>query len=119
MPRIKATLAEGVEPKEGHTYTVTEAEETKTAVQGFDAHRIKFEPTERKADDEDEYASMLWTREEAGARSKLGSFMAAFLEHYGDEDIAFDTDNWIGCVVRIVKWADKNRVVEVIQGKKD
>lgn len=117
MPRIKAQLAEAVEPSEGYTYGITEVEETKTAVQGFDAYRVKLEPTKRKEGDDKEYATMLWAREEAGVTSKLGSFMAAFLDYYGDEDVAFDTDSWIGCIIRIVKWAPRDRAVEVIEGK--
>jgi len=117
MPKITTELAEGVEPTEGHTYFVTEVEETKTAVQGFSGYRVGLEPTKRKADDDGKYATMLWKREQAGITSKLGSFMAAFLDFYGDEDKAFDTDNWIGCTVRIVKWAPKQREVEVTEGK--
>lgn len=117
MPRIKAELAEAVEPQDGRTYVVTEVDETKTAVQGFDAYRVKLEPTKRKADDDKDYATMLWAREEAGVTSKLGSFMAAFLDHYGDEDVAFDTDNWLGCTIRIVSWKPRAREVEVIEGK--
>ncbi len=120
MPRIKAELAEGVEPIEGHTYRITEVlTEQKTAVQGFVGHRVSFEPVTRKKDDENVYATMLWHRELAGVLSKLGSFLAAFLEHYGDEDVAFNTDNWTGCVVRIVKWAPRNREIEVVEGKKE
>lgn len=119
MPRIKAQLAEAVEPESGYTYSITEVDETKTAVQGFDAYRVKLEPTSRKKDDDKEYATMLWSREEAGITSKLGSFMAAFLDFYGDEDIAFDTDNWLGTTIRLVKWAPRDRAVEVIEGKKE
>ena len=119
MPRIKAELAEGVEPIVGHTYRITEVlTEQKTAVQGFVGHRVSFEPTTRKKDDDSVYATMLWHREMAGVLSKLGSFMSAFLIFYGDEDVAFDTDNWIDCVVRIVKWAPRNREIEVVEGKK-
>lgn len=117
MPRIKAELAEGVEPTEG-LYVVQEVVETKTAVQGFSGYRVSLEPTKRKTGDENVYATMLWSREQAGVASKLGSFMSAFLGHFGDEDTAFDTDNWIGCTIRINKWAPKNRQVEVIEGKK-
>lgn len=116
-PKITTELAEGIEPLEGHTYFVTEVEETKTAVQAFTGYRTGLEPTKRKAGDDSKYATMLWKREQAGVSSKLGSFMSAFLDFYGDEDTAFDTDNWIGCTVRIVKWAPKQREVEVIEGK--
>jgi len=118
LPRIKTELAEGVEPVEGYTYTITSVEERKTAVQGFQGHRIMLEPTKRKEKDDSVYATMLWSREEAGVASKLGSFMAAFLDFYGDEDTAFDTDNWVGATVRIVKWAPRSRAVEVIEGPK-
>lgn len=118
MPRIKSELAEGVEPEEGRTYAITEVEVgQKTEVQGFVGHRVQLEPTKRKKDDENVYATMLWDREQAGVKSKLGSFLAGFLDFYGDEDIAFNTDNWIGCVIRVVKWAARDREIEIIEGK--
>lgn len=118
MPRVKAELATGIEPEEGKTYMVTAVEETKTAVQGFSAYRVALEPTKRKESDENQYAAMLWSREQAGVSSKLGSFLSAFLEHYGDEDMAWDTDNWVGCTIRFVSWIARKREVEVIEGKK-
>jgi len=116
MPKLKAQLAKGVEPVEGTAYKVTDVKLVKTAVQGFNGYRVSMEPTRRPKDDDNEYATMLWAREEAGQSSKLGSFMAAFLSHYGDEDLAFDTDNWVGATVLIRKWQPKNRAVEVVEG---
>jgi len=118
MPRIKTELAEGVEPVEGYTYVITSVEERKTAVQGFLGHRVMLEPTKRKEKDESVYATMLWSREEAGVASKLGSFMAAFLDFYGDEDEAFNTDNWKGATIRVVSWQPRKRAIEVIEGPK-
>ena len=116
IPKLKTTLAKGVEPIEGQAYKVLEISEVTTAVSGFKGYRVKLEPLRRKEDDDKEYASMLWKREEAGISSKLGSFMAAFLEHYGDEDVAFDTDSWIGATVLFKKWEPRNRAIEVVEG---
>ena len=115
---MKTTLAKGVEPIAGQAYKVLAIDEVKTAVSGFNGYRVKLEPTRRKEEDEKEYASMLWKREEAGISSKLGSFMAAFLEHYGDEDVAFDTDSWIGSTTLIKKWEPRDRAIEVVEGQK-
>jgi len=115
MPKLKTELAEGVEPNEGITYKITAIEEVKTAVQGFSGIRVALEPTKRKEGDDNKYATMLWTRDVAGKTSKMGSFMAAFLDFFGDEDQAFNTDNWIGHVIRVVSWAQRKREVDVTE----
>lgn len=115
MPRIESALAKGVEPKEGQVYIIIDVKETTTAVQGFKGYRVKLDPEKRKKGDEDEYATMLWAREEAGIKSKLGAFMAGFLDFYGDEDKAFDTDNWLKHKVRIMSWKQRDRDIDVLE----
>lgn len=115
---MKTTLAKGVEPSEGQAYKILAIDEIKTAVQGFNGYRVKLEPLRRKEGDENEYATMLWKREEAGISSKLGSVMAGFLEHYGDEDVAFNTDAWIGSTILFKKWRERDRAIEVVEGPK-
>ena len=54
-------------------------------------------------------------REVAGVKSKLGSFLDAFTQFLGDEDLALDTDNWLKHEVRIVSWKEKAREVAIIK----
>ena len=114
MPKIKATLATGQEPAEGQVYKILSVEEVKTAVQGYAAYRVSLEPEKRKTDDTNTYATMLWSREAAGVRSKLGAFLAAFLDFTGDEDAAADTDNWLEHTIRFVKWQPRDREIQVL-----
>ena len=114
MPKIKSTLTTGQEPTEGRIYKITSVEEVKTAVQGYAAYRVGLEPEKRKTDDTNKYATMLWSREVAGARSKLGAFMAAFIDFTGDEDAASDTDNWLNHTVRFIKWQPRDRQIQVL-----
>jgi hypothetical protein len=113
--RIKTELAESVEPVEGQTYTITAVEQATTAVRQYGAIRIGLEPEKRKKDDEDDYATMLWSRDVAGIRSKLGAFISAFLEFFDDEEKAMETDNWKGHKIRIVSWKDKDREITVLE----
>lgn len=115
MPRIKTELAQGVEPNEGAVYVITAVEERTTAVSGYKGIRVSLEPEKRKEGDDDIYATMLWSREEAGVKSKLGSFISAFLDFLGDEDMAFDTDNWAKHKIRIISWKAKAREITVLE----
>jgi hypothetical protein len=88
----------------GGVYTITQVEQVKTALRGFEGLRVT-------AVDEDgeEHAEMLWLRETVGNTSKLGAFVSVL----GD-----DTDNWIGKRIRIVSWTPKNRQIALVQEKK-
>jgi hypothetical protein len=111
MVNLKKTeLAETVEPDEG-IYRIVAVEEVKTAVQGFTGIRISMKSDKNP---DVNYATMLWTREVAGKSSKLGSFIYAFKEFFGDIEKAMDTDNWIGHTVRLISWAPKKREVKVL-----
>jgi len=114
MPRLSTNLVTAVEPTEGQTYTIVDVEQLKTIRQGFNGVRVRLEPEKRRKEDEANYASMLWTREEAGAKSKIGSFIAGFRDFFGDEDKAQDTDNWKGHKVRFDKWREANRAITVV-----
>lgn len=106
----RAELARARPPEEGETYTITGTEEVKTQVQGFNAIRVLLH-SEKKP--EEEYAAMLWMRETAGLKSKLGAFLDAFTKALG-EDEALDTSNWKDHEIRIISWKPKNREIAVI-----
>ena len=99
------------EPVEGKVYEIISITETTTAVRGFRGLRMTL-----KDEKGNEYATMLWYREVAGEQSKLGAFIKAFMEYYnGDEDLAYDTENWIGKRIKIISWKQRDRKVEVIE----
>ena len=51
------------------------------------------------------FVEVLWTREVVGPNSKLGAFVVA---------LGKDTKNWIGKKIRIVKWSERVREVQVV-----
>ena len=115
----KAELAKAEEPKDGRSYVITKVEEVKTAVQGFNSLRVSLDPVDTKEkarmkEEGKEVAAMLWMREVAGVKSKLGSFLDAFSKFLGDEEAALDTDAWLKHEIRIVSWKPKAREVVVI-----
>jgi len=115
----KAELAKAEEPKEGLSYIVAGSEEVKTSVQGFSGIRVNLDPVDAKEkkrleEEHKEVAAMLWMREVAGTKSKLGAFLDAFTQHFGDEDEALNTENWIGKKIRIVSWKPRAREVAVL-----
>ena len=115
MPKLTTKLAEGVEPVEGQAYVITEVNDIKTPVQGYSGYRVVLEPIKRKEGDDNKYATVLWARETAGVLSKLGSFIKAFMDAFGDEDTAMDTDSWKDATILIKKWRQKDREVEVVK----
>jgi len=116
----RAELAKSVEPTEGKSYIVTGSEEVKTAVQGFNGIRVMLEPTDPKEkarlkEEEKDVASMLWMREVAGAKSKLGAFLDAFTQFFGDEEEALDSSNWHNHEIRIINWKQRAREIAVVK----
>lgn len=109
----RAELAKAVEPEEGKSYTIVGVEEVKTAVQGFNGIRVQLKSSNPK--DDKQYATMLWMRETAGIRSKLGAFLDAFTNFLGDEDDALNTDNWLDHEIRIITWKPRAREIAVIK----
>lgn len=95
----------------GHKYKITKVELVTTAVRGFKGLRV----TATDIDSGQECAEMLWLREVAGSQSKLGSFINAFSEFFGDLEKAKVASNWVGHVVHIITWAPRNRSVKVVE----
>ena len=84
-------------------------------MQGYSGYRVALEPLKRKTDDDNKYATVLWARDSAGVMSKLGSFIKRFIDAYGDEEVAADTDSWTGATVLFKKWRLKDREIEVVK----
>ena len=56
--------------------------------------------------DNKSYSLTLWLTDTASSTSKLGSFVTAF--------DSVNTDDWLEKVIKIVKWQDKDREIEVL-----
>lgn len=113
--KIKGKLVEPtVEPNLREDYKITNVEEIKTEKEGYEAFRVTFEPTHRATNDQSEYVTMLWKAETIPSNSKLGAFIDAFNAFLEDENVGYNTDNWIEHVVRFLRWKAKDREIEVI-----
>lgn len=112
MGKMKTVLLKGIEPKEGESYIIEDVVEKTTEVQGFKGYRVEMKSVNKK--NLQEYTTMLWSREEAGVKSKLGSFIKAFEDFLGNAEKSVDTDNWIKHTVAFDQWGDKKRAVRVI-----
>lgn len=111
--RGKAKLVDVVEPEEGKIYIIGETEQIKTPVQGFTGLRISMKSI--KKDDDEQYATVLWLRDEAGKKSKLGAFLDAFGTFFDNEDEVMETENWVGHEIRFISWMPKKREIAVIK----
>jgi len=56
--------------------------------------------------DDKNYSLTLWLTDTASSTSKLGSFITAF--------DSINTDTWLEKVIKIIKWQDKDREIEVL-----
>ena len=98
-PKISVRLP-NPEPSKDGIYTITNVEEVTVntpsgPVNGF---RVSL-----KDDNNNLYSTMLWNKETASKKSKIGSFVSA---------LGPDTDNWINHRVLFSSWTEKDRVVK-------
>ena len=102
MPEIKVEIVEQLpEPLEGHTYQIHDPEIFTSAVKGYKGLRV---PMTDQAD-QSEVVAALWTRDIAGEKSKLGSFIVV---------LGTELDNWNGKKIKILKWRPGERQIEVV-----
>jgi len=105
VPEIDVELAEQL-PRfmAGLVLTIKSAEIVKTQQRGFEGVRVTA------VDDAgNEYAEMLWKRSSVGAKSKLGCFIAV---------LGKNTDAWIGKRIRIIRWSEKDREIQLVEAKR-
>jgi hypothetical protein len=103
MPKIKVEIAESLpEPIEGHIYLITETELFTSPVRSYKGLRVSM----KDVVDGTEVVAVLWMRDIAGEKSKLGSFVSVL----GDE-----SDSWVGKKIKFVTWRPGDRKIEVIQ----
>lgn len=102
MPKINVEIAEQLpEPLEGHIYQIHDPELFTSQVRSYKGLRVPM--TDQQ--DQSEVVAALWTRDIAGEKSKLGSFIVA---------LGNDTDTWNGKKIRILKWRPGERQIEVV-----
>jgi len=100
MPKLKTEVVETPpEPIEGKTYKITSTQVIKTQRKGYDGCRIDLQGT-----DNSKAGTMLWLRDVAGPKSKVG----VFINLLGD-----DTDAWVGKSITIIKWQEGNRQISL------
>lgn len=101
MPKVNVEIAESLpEPVEGQTYTITEAEIFTSQVRSYKGIRVSME-----AQDGTTVVTALWTRDIAGEKSKLGTFISV---------LGNDTDKWIAKKIKFVSWRAGNRKIELV-----
>lgn len=99
LPQLPLPGEEAI--KVGHPYQILTVEDFKSEVQGFIGWRVTLDGGK-----DDLIAIPLWVRDIVGRRSKMG----AFIEVCGN-----DPEKWIGKVIKFVTWADKNRVIQLVE----
>jgi len=101
MPKVNVEIAESLpEPEEGKTYTIREAEVFTSQVRSYKGIRVSM-----VAEDNTEVVTALWTRDIAGEKSKLGTFISV---------LGNDTDKWISKKIKFVSWRPGNRKIEQV-----
>lgn len=113
MPKINQKLSEPQKDiTESETYIITKAEQVTTDKSKWEAIKVTMKST--NANDENEYATMLWQSDTIPTNSKLGSFVDAFNVFLKDDNAGYDTDNWLNHKIKVKTWRNKNREIEVI-----
>jgi len=98
--KIVATIQEGKE----YVIESVEKVEVKSGNKTYDALEVIMNPLDKN--DDKSYSVTLWLTDTASSTSKLGSFISAFDSN--------DTDTWLAKVIKIVKWQNKDREIEVL-----
>jgi len=98
-PKISVRLPDPEPTKDG-IYVITNVEEVtvNTPNGPMSGFRVSL-----KDDSGNPHSTMLWNKETASKKSKIGAFVSA---------LGPDTDNWINHRVLFSSWAEKDRVVK-------
>lgn len=113
MTKIKQELTEPqLDIVESETYTIIDAKEVTTEKEKYKAIKVTMKST--NANDQNEYATMLWQSDTMPSNSKLGCFVDAFNKFLKDDNAGYETNNWINHKIRVKTWRNKQREIEVI-----
>lgn len=101
MPELKVEIAEQLpKPIEGGIYTIATAEVFVSQVRSYKGIRVGMVGTDGKP-----AVEVLWLRDVAGEKSKLGSFVKC---------LGNNTDSWISRKIRFVEWRQNTRKIEAL-----
>lgn len=122
---INVKLVEYKDPVVGKIYTIESAVEDSRNFEGRNVECVivDYEPhdPQRMGGDRNRYRATLWVPDnrEVSPTGKLGAHLAAFADFFGEEpdrlDKTLDPKNWIGTKVKIIKWEDKARAIQVVK----
>lgn len=119
MVKLQTELSVGFDrPLLNQAYVIIDAKE----IQVEDTRRNKEYPAIRvtmknaeNLEDKVNYTLSLWLSEQPTPNSKLGSFIQAFLDFFKGSKDAYETDNWKEHTIKLLRWRDKDRQIEVIK----
>lgn len=125
MP-IDVKLVAYKEPIVGKLYRIEETkEDTRIFGTGEDKRTVgcvivDYEPVKRAEGDKTRYRATLWIpdNKEVAPSGKLGSHLAAFADYYKEDfdtlNASLEPTNWKGKIIKIIRWEEKSRKIEVI-----
>ena len=90
------------EPPIGQTLTIKSVETVKTAK--GEGLRVAFEDSYGN-----EYATMLWIKEQVGNKSKLGAFISV---------LGTNENEWVGKKIKVIAWTTADRQIELVDTAK-
>lgn len=112
MPTLKTELF--AMPKENEKYVISVVEQVEVkdrTGKTYDALKVSMNSVDKQ--DKKLYTLTLWLTDEASSTSKLGSFISAFDDFFKGKENAHDTDTWVGHIIQIKLWKERQRVIEV------
>lgn len=116
MVRIETKLINQMEPQENSEYKIIDVSQF-VSPKGDKGLKVILNSTYKT--DKKEYATILWTHESAGIKSKIGAFIVALekLDETGQPEKTIDTNAWLGTTIRIVRWQNSDREIEVVDSE--
>ena len=110
--KLKTELYASPEEEENYVISSVEQVEVKSGNKTYDALKVTMVSVNSK--DNSIYTLSLWLSDEASRTSKLGSFLSAFADFFEGKEDANDTDTWVEHTIKVKRWKDKDREIEVI-----
>jgi hypothetical protein len=113
LPKLNTKILQQHEPEEGMEYTIIDVSDF-VSPKGDKAFKVILNSFDKE--DKTEYATILWKRDQIGAKSKLGAFIIALakINENGQPVQNSNTDEWLNVNIRFIHWSDKNREIKVI-----
>lgn len=112
MPKINMNVINEKEIQENGKYEIVSVKDFKSPQNQIGLKVILKSLNEN---DTQKYSCILWTRDNAGIKSKIGAFIVALsgIDAEGTPQKT-DTDEWIGEQILVNIWKEKDRKITVI-----